>query len=125
MASAMHLLGWKVQEDPEKTHAFSCRFQVSGVIFNCEGISGGAFLVGDKPGRVESALEILACAVTMGALSPPLGSTLKGRLQYTRSQTFGRAGAPGLQALTLYESGQPWKRFQCKSWQSLGDSTFA
>ena len=29
-------------------------------------------------------------------------------MQYTRTQSFGRAGAPGLQALRCYEAGCPW-----------------
>ena len=45
MTKVMHLLGWKVQEDPEKTQDFSTRFLALGVVFNCEGLGGGAFQV--------------------------------------------------------------------------------
>ena len=53
-------------------------------------------------------LQALEAAVVEGVIVPALAATLKGRLQYTRAQTFGRAGAPGLQALRCYEAGRPW-----------------
>jgi len=105
MTKVMHLLGWKVQEDPEKTQDFSTRFLALGVVFNCEGLGGGAFQVEDKPGRVEGVLAALDAAAQRGALPPPEAAALRGKLQYTRSQTFGRAGAPGLQALRRFEAG--------------------
>ena len=105
MTKIMHLLGWRVQEDPQKALQFSSRFPALGVVFDCSGLDGGAFYVEDKPGRVQTTLEVLVRAAAAGTLSPAEAATVKGRLQYTRSQTFGRTGGPGLQALAHYEKG--------------------
>ena len=43
------------------------------------------------------------------ALVAPMASTIKGKLQYTRSQSFGRAGGPGFQALRCYEAWLVWQ----------------
>ena len=87
----------------------SCRFPALGVVFDCSCLEEGAFIVEDKPGRVHTILQVLAGAAAAGVLSPAEAAAVKGRLQYTRSQTFGRTGGPGLQALMLYEKGQPWR----------------
>ena len=69
----------------------------------------GALYVEDRPGRVESVMQLLIQAEEKGILSPPMAPTLKGKLRYTRSQTFGRAGGPGLQALGCCEAGLVWQ----------------
>ena len=58
----------------------------------------------DKEGRVEESLALLEGAAKAGRLRAPEAASLRGRLQYTRSQTFGRTGAVGLQALSALAS---------------------
>ena len=57
-------------------------------------------------------MQLLIQAEIKGILSPPMASTIKAKNQRTRSQSFGRAGSPGLQALTCYEGG--WRGKRCR-----------
>ena len=109
MSRVMEFLGWRVQSDPEKTRGFSTIFHAPGVVFTCAKVACGASHVEDRPGRVESVMQLFIQTKEKGILSPPMASTIKDKLQYTRSQSFGRARGPGLQAFRCYEAGLVWQ----------------
>ena len=54
--------------------------------------------------ELKASMQLSIHAEENCTLSPSMASTIKGRLQYTRSQSFGRAGGVGLQALRCYEA---------------------
>ena len=107
MQKVLALLGWKVQEQNDKLKEFAVIFHALGVVFDCGQLPAGVFTVMDKDGRVDGILELLDQACKAGKLSQAAAAELRGKLQFTRSQTFGRTGAAGLQALTGYEKGKP------------------
>ena len=115
MSPVMELLGWRVQSDPEKTKGFSTIFHAPSVVLNCAEVACGALHVVDRPGRVESVMQLVIQAEEKGILSPPMASTIKGKLQCTRSQSFGRAGdrASGIEMLR----GWRWYGKRCR-WET-------
>ena len=107
MEAVLDLLGWKYKESGDKALPFQQVFPSLGVLFDCTQAISGRLEIKDKPGRVEQVLEILSAAAEKGQLTAPAAESLRGKLQYTRSQTFGGAGAVGLQALGSYTQSGP------------------
>ena len=106
MESILDLLGWSYKQEVNKSLPFHSKFTALGVVFDFRQAECGILVISDKEERATAILQSLDEAVAAGYLPPPVASTLRGRLQYARSQTFGTCGAYGLRALAAFAAGK-------------------
>jgi hypothetical protein len=90
----LDLLGWqlKVQD------SFAPEFSALGVVFRFP-VDSRDVVVLNRPDRIDGLRDLIVKACEPGALTKKLCATLRGRLQFARSQLFGRCGGAAFRLL--------------------------
>ena len=100
----LELLGWDTKEQVP----FDAVFEPLGVVVDLSGSRDGTVCVRNKESRVAELEAAVADARSSGDLSAHEARRLRGRFVFSRSQAFGRCGAPSLRLLgALAEARRP------------------
>ena len=87
----MSMLGWEVSRKPLKHFPFLPQFVSLGVLYDLSFLFRENVLVVDnKPGRVPAITTFVRGAIVKGRVTSLELDSLRGKLQYAESQTFGR-----------------------------------
>ena len=86
----LRLLGWKFSMKESKRQSMSRSFSALGVDFDFAKSEQGVVLVRNKQARVEQLVSQIEFIEAEGTLTSAAASSLRGRLQFAESQTFGR-----------------------------------
>ena len=100
------LLGWDFSCKPSKRQPYSAEFDVLGATFDFRRSADLLFLVRNKAGRVVQISESVRKILAEQRLTTSDASTLRGRLQFAETHTFGRVLAANLKAVAARASGQ-------------------
>eukprot|EP00435_Cladocopium_sp_Y103_P010348 s3380_g2.t1 len=87
----MDLLGWRFSKKPAKRLSMAKSFDALGVVFDMEYSQSCRIVVRNKPSRVEQIRNDIDMILQSGRFSTAAAMSLRGRLQFAESQTFGRA----------------------------------
>jgi hypothetical protein len=86
-----NLLGWQFADSPEKDLEFAADFVALGVVFDISRLEHGLSQVKHKPKRASEVKEQLYNVLAEGSFSATLAASLRGKLQFMESATFGNA----------------------------------
>ena len=100
------LLGWKVSFKPTKRAPFADRFDALGVTFDFSCCHHGIITVKNKLSRVHQILSELTDVLRKGELTIARAVSLRGKLQFAETHTFGRVLAAHLKHFNRRASGQ-------------------
>ena len=89
----LRLLGWQFSDDPSKSLPFSAVFSALGVVFDLSRSDEHLAFVSNEVSRLESIKQQILGIIQHGCISDTQISSLRGKLQYTERQVFGRVGA--------------------------------
>ena len=89
--SLLKLIGWKFSEKENKRCPMSKTFGALGVEFDLSNSRRGEVLVANKQSRVDQVCGDIDNILETASFPQSVASTLRGRLQFAESQTFGRA----------------------------------
>lgn len=89
----LDLLGWKFSQKESKRAPMATKFSALGVDFDLSSSAEGMVLVANKPSKVQQIVSLLNDILETGHFPPTVATSLRGRLQFAESQTFGRAVA--------------------------------
>jgi hypothetical protein len=95
----LRILGVRIAESGPKCPSFTSTFPSLGVQFDLSAISQGSFDIANKPSRVEAISAECNSIIARDSISRSDAATLRGRLQFSSTQIFGRAGKPILRHL--------------------------
>jgi hypothetical protein len=98
------LLGW--QWAAAKRSRPSSSFVALGVVLTFPTCGDELVIVSNKPGRAEALTEVLVEARGSGKFPPAAAASFVGRVNYLRSQLFGRVGILPLRVLMHRSSGK-------------------
>jgi hypothetical protein len=85
------LLGWQFADSPEKDLEFASDFVALGVVFDISKLEHGLSRVKHKPKRAAEVKDQLYNVLAEGSFSSALAASLRGKLQFMESATFGNA----------------------------------
>ena len=100
------LLGWQYSMKPAKRQHMCEKFDALGVTFDFTKTSEGEVVVRNKASRIEQLCEEVDKILGTGVLPSGRASTLRGKLQFTESHTYGRVMAANLKFLHARASGK-------------------
>ena len=86
----LELIGWRYSTKPAKRLPMARTFQALGVEYSFEESLQGTIVVRNKPSRVERIVADIDLLLSKGSFTSAEASSLRGRLQFAESQTFGR-----------------------------------
>jgi hypothetical protein len=95
------MLGWKLKVQKP----FSAVFDALGVTFDLKDSMLDKFVIANKVSRVEEIVKSVNDIVVKGFLPAAIARSLRGRIQFSGAQVFGRAGAAALRTLGSYADG--------------------
>ena len=84
------LLGWKVSMKDTKRLPMSKQFDALGVSFDLSNSCGGKIFVRNKKSRIAQVCAELNAIIECGSLSASVATSLRGKLQFAETHTFGR-----------------------------------
>ena len=87
----LELIGWVFSTKPTKRLKMCNVFSALGVMFDLRASADGLIRVANKESRVAQLLEVIENLLQSGAMTEAEAATLRGRLQFAESQTYGRA----------------------------------
>lgn len=87
----LDLVGWKFSMKDTKRCPMAASFSVLGVTVDLSASKSGIVVVRNKESRVLQIKQEIAEIIRSGSFSTAVASSLRGRLQFAESQTFGRA----------------------------------
>ena len=87
----MDLVGWRFSKKETKRLPMCAEFSALGVVFDFSEASKDKILVKNKPSRVEQICSEIRSITGQAVLTSAQAASLRGRLQFAESQTFGRA----------------------------------
>lgn len=102
----LDLLGWQYSVKPAKRQQMCEKFDALGVTFDFAKTSIGEVVVRNKASRIEQLCEEVDNILQTGLLPAGKASTLRGKLQFTESHTYGRVMAANLKFLHARASGK-------------------
>ena len=94
------LLGWAFSESGDKAPPFSNLFQALGVTINVSALHLGRVQLGNTESRRKEIIEFLDLVLSRGSMTKQEALRLRGRLQFTSGNVFGRVGKCSLSAIT-------------------------
>ena len=94
------LLGWAFSESGDKAPPFSSLFQALGVTINVSALHLGMVQLGNTASRSKEIVEFLDLVLSRGRMTKQEALRLRGRLQFTSGNVFGRVGKCSLSAIT-------------------------
>jgi len=94
------LLGWAFSESGDKAPPFSNLFQALGVTINVSALHLGMVQLGNTESRRKEIIEFLDLVLSRGSMTKQEALRLRGRLQFTSGNVFGRVGKCSLSAIT-------------------------
>jgi hypothetical protein len=100
------LLGWRVSMKESKRVPMSDTFEALGVTFDFTASEDGVVMVRNKPSRILQICSELDRILHSGCLSISEATSLRGKLQFAETHTFGRVLASHLQMFHKRASGQ-------------------
>ena len=87
----LDLVGWKFSMKDTKRCPMAASFSVLGVTVDLSASKSGIVVVRNKESRVLQIKQEIAEIIRSGSFSTAVASSLRGRVQFAESQTFGRA----------------------------------
>lgn len=84
----LELIGWVFSTKPTKRQQRHSVFPALGVTFDLRGTLEGLVKVVNKEPRVAQLLETIGGFMETGAMNEAEATTLRGRLQFSESQTY-------------------------------------
>jgi len=100
------VLGWRLKKEGDKAKGFEQSFTSLGVVVDFTNLLDKLQIeVRNKESRWRDIDSLLREVERCGVLRPGLVASLRGRLQFTTAQCFGRCGALGLRLLGELEKG--------------------
>ena len=100
------LLGWRVSMKESKRVPMPDTFEALGVTFDFTASEDGVVMVRNKPSRILQICSELDRILHSGCLSISEATSLRGKLQFAETHTFGRVLASHLQMFHKRASGQ-------------------
>jgi hypothetical protein len=100
----LELLGWSIAKSEEKRLMFARRFVSLGVQLDFSRTKEKVIVVSNKPGRLNSILELVAAIISKGSLGFKEALSLKGKIAFSEGQLFGRVAAPLCRLLSKWAS---------------------
>ncbi|CAK9011231.1 ATP-binding cassette sub-family C member 3 (Canalicular multispecific organic anion transporter 2) (Multidrug resistance-associated protein 3), partial [Durusdinium trenchii] len=101
----LELIGWRYSTKPAKRLPMARTFQALGVEYSFEESLQGTIVVRNKPSRVERIVADIDLLLSKGSFTSAEASSLRGRLQFAESQTFGRVLALRMKMCNLRAAG--------------------
>ncbi|CAE7670291.1 unnamed protein product [Symbiodinium sp. CCMP2592] len=101
----LRILGWKVAEDPKKSLPFAKVFAMLGASFSLVRAPSGILEIANKEGRLESLRTLVNSVCAEGFVQPAVLASLKGRLLYASTHTFGRVALMAVKCLSRHLKG--------------------
>ena len=98
--AVLALLGWEVKQVDGKVPAFEQSFVALGVEYDMHPAERDLLAVRDKPGRHEKVQELVSKIVGENKGSHSMLQSLRGLVNFSRSQCFGRCGAVALNTIS-------------------------
>ena len=92
VVSLFKLLGWLFAEEGKKCVPFSDKCEALGVLFNLEQTSGGVARVCNTKARVDEVAGEIERLLKQGKINKLDAQKLRGRMQFSEAQIFGRTG---------------------------------
>ena len=86
----LRLLGWRVAEEPKKCMPFAQVFDMLGASFSLTRTPAGILEISNKEGRLQALHSLVNKVCADGFVHPAVLASLKGRLLYASTHTFGR-----------------------------------
>lgn len=102
----LSLLGWNYSCKPSKRLPIAQQFDALGVTFDFSDSCLGRFVVRNKSSRVAQIVEAIAAIRQSGELSVATASSLRGKLQFAETHTYGRMISANLRVLQSRASGK-------------------
>ena len=102
----LSLLGWDVKDQVP----FSPSFEPLGVVVDLSDSHSGQVRISNKQSRVEDLRCLVASVEASGSISAQEAQQFRGRFIFSRSQIFGRVGAPALRLLGAVADGRGSRR---------------
>ena len=93
------LLGWKISQSGKALPSFASEFVMLGAQISFEEADQGFVLVHNKPGRVESIRQMAKPFLEGGPPDARILQSLKGKLLFASSHTFGRCAQVATQSI--------------------------
>ena len=94
------LLGWRYADSGSKAPPFSPCFQALGVVIDLENLHKGIIKFDNTPSRKEELSNSIRAALDSGKLAHRDALRLRGRMQFTTGQIFGRISRTCLSLVT-------------------------
>ena len=89
----LQMLGWRVSMKDTKRKPFAKKYEALGVMFDFTESAAGCIHVANKPSRVATIEKTVKDILESGRCDQHVASSLRGVLQFSEGQLFGRAGA--------------------------------
>ena len=91
ISAVIDILGWSYAKEGDKAFPFAAEFDVLGVTFNLDGISGGALIISNKHSRIEKLLKMIDDISRRGFISYAQACELQGLLNFAVGYFSGRS----------------------------------
>ena len=91
VSAVLDILGWTHAKEGDKTFPFASTFDVLGVNFDLRPISDGAFVIANKPSRIEKLGKMIATIRTQGFITYAQASELQGLLNFAVGYFSGKS----------------------------------
>ena len=104
MEQLLEVLEWDLSTGEDKRKPFAKNFVSLGVLVDFTKIEGKEVTLRNKPGRVEAIMLEVKEILSAGFLDFKAALSLKGKLYFSESQTYGRALAPVSRILSIWAS---------------------
>ena len=103
----MKLLGWRISTSDDKRLPFAPSFQMLGAIVDLSQSGQGLVTVKNKPSRLEDIAKLVESVLIKPKIPLSTIETLRGRLLYAASHTFGRCTHLTIQLLSRASRSGP------------------
>ena len=100
MVQVLELLGWQVKKVEGMVPEFADIFHLLGVRFDLRRAEVGELVIDNKPERAQKICQDIERILEAGRVSPQEVEVLRGSLNFTRAQCFGRCGGAALNFLS-------------------------
>ena len=100
------LIGWKISRKESKRMPTSRQFDALGVLFDFSNSTAGIVEVRNKASRVDQLCSDLERVCKTESLSVSQATSIRGKLQFAETHTFGRALASHVKLFNLRASGK-------------------
>ena len=103
MLEVFEILGWEVKEVEGRKPSFCDKFVLLGVVFDLSDVCTGKLTVRNKEDRAAKVEKEVAAIIDAGVVRPAATASLRGALNFARSQCFGRCGGAALATMARLE----------------------